>query len=418
MYYGKSIKEARLKLGIYQKDIANENLSKNLLSNIEKNKTNLTPQKGIMIYKRILEVSLDKQIYVEIEFDKLLHDNEEYNQLNKTYAIAWDLIRVIQLDAHIDIIKSESILEYLKATRNGLLTYYAIYLTAIALDKIYTKERTEIMCYALDRIKVMNMDDVLHVYEKHLAENVNMLYIEGKFDKLIDFYEELLIAQKQLKNIVEGNTYYNLALFNSLVANHSKSLMYYELYEESVTDMSIDAKLDLINNRAIIYAETGFIRKAIDLYEIGAIKAKEDSLKLQESLFLSNIIYYIAKNKLEDTNDLFKLSLLRLNSVYNEILDKKISKNSLFLNLAVGHHYNNDLEMANYFFELAYLDASNEGRKVIILSDLYDFLKESNKLELISNRLDLINKEVLTRNELEKYYQLHIKLLQNKSEGK
>ena len=87
MEYNYIIKEAREKLGIYKRDLAGENLSKNLLSNIEAGKTNLTPQKALMLYRRFLEISLKKEIFIEVDFDELLYNNDEYNRLKEANSI-------------------------------------------------------------------------------------------------------------------------------------------------------------------------------------------------------------------------------------------------------------------------------------------------------------------------------------------
>lgn len=413
MKYGRSIKSARAKLNIFQKDISNENLSKNLLSNIEKDKTNLTPQKGLMIYKRLLEHAVLKKIHIDIEFDELLNNNKEYFSIKKTYKICWDLINIINLNAHIDIDRARNLLDYLKFNRHDILTYHGLYYISKALDERHKIEKVDVLCKALDYIKVMDMSVNMFIYRKHLYESVNLLYEERKFDKLIDYFDDLRAAQKCYSNKVEPSIYYNLALFHSKLGNFDVALKYYDLYEKQCEDISLIDRLDLLNNKAVILSETKKLNEAIDLYIIGAKESRNANLLIQESLFLSNIVYYVATNDLLYLKELFNTSFIRLKEIYPEILKSNAGRSSLILNLAVGYYYKGDSLSAEKYFEQAYTLATNDSRKIIVLSDAFDYYRLCNKLPVIKLRLNSIDQDLLSRKELEVYYQLLLKISEN-----
>ena len=76
--YGKEIYRLRKILKVYQTDLTGGLFSHNLLSNIELDKTNLTEEKGMIVFTNLIKHSLDSFTFLDFDFDALLLSNINY----------------------------------------------------------------------------------------------------------------------------------------------------------------------------------------------------------------------------------------------------------------------------------------------------------------------------------------------------
>ena len=77
MSYGQMIRTDRKKLGFNQLNLANDNISRTLISEIEKSNMSLITTKALLIYKKVINESDLVNIERDVNFDGVLKDNVE-----------------------------------------------------------------------------------------------------------------------------------------------------------------------------------------------------------------------------------------------------------------------------------------------------------------------------------------------------
>ena len=412
MKYGSNIKNAREKLNLYQKDIASFNLSRNFISNIESGKSRLTPSKALMIFKKIIEFSVKKSKYLEIEFNDLLLENEEYINLRDGYSICKKLNDFLESNTKLNKNDLNEYIEFADKNDIGILRYYIYYYSASLLD-IENEYKLQIYFKALDYLKWTKMEFVLELYKKCLSDLVKLAYKYSKFDLLIHYYEILLNGEEQFRFKVDLKIYYNLALFYKYLEKYDLALKNLERYLENNDDMSMEHIINAMIVKATILTKTNKITEGFKIYEEILDKLKIDDLVYQRSLCLSNMIYNISINNFLDKKDDIVCYLDNLVEIFDQAMVFSDAKEIAYSNIGQGYFYLKDYEKSKEYFNKSLKCVFTDNKKVVILKESYKTYLMNAELHILIERVLEVNKSNLSFREICIFYKLLLKIQSN-----
>lgn len=264
MKYGSYIKNIRQILDIKQKDLTNCNLSKNLLSNIEKDKTNLVPQKAIMIFKTAVEISLSKNIYIDIDFDELLNDNECYTCIKEAYEKCFELKGRI---AYKKFLKEEELGEIHSLVRRntlGMVTFY-LYYHAARLVEHCDVLKLNTYFHALHFLKWQPMAEHLELFKKTLMEVRAMAETHGRYNDLYYFFETLKNAEASYTYRINPSTFMYLGQYAYELNMIKNSIGYLQDYQENIVDQKPEEYFEIYEKLAKLYLINGQKNKALKI---------------------------------------------------------------------------------------------------------------------------------------------------------
>ena len=389
MYLGERVKNAREALGLYQKDLATINLSRNLLSNIELNKTVLTPAKALILFKKIIDQSWIKDIHIDIHFDELLTENEEYQRLKKADATCKELHYIEQLDKEKIIQYFDETIYYdvLRTSNNGILDCYITYYLAEIFVKIEKLSKAQSYYFkALDYLVNYRIIDFIQQYTKCLYKVIRISLKQDQQSELLKYFKYLEFMYDSSYLEVPAKIYYNLALYSDMNNESQQAIKYLNIYIGKIDDPIdiVDAEI----MQAIIYTTSNNVSKGISVYKklLEQPHVTNDAKKM--TLCISNIIYNTVHYNLSITPK----SLVKYIDDLNDLTSKNPAnprQYRYFSSIAQGYYYLGELNKAHRYYSDSFNSIEND----------YDFHKV---LTVIDESLDLFMKlekidELITR---------------------
>lgn len=378
MDYGKLIKDTREALGLFQKDLSNEHLSRNLLSNIELGKTNLMPAKALIIYKKCLEVAFDKQLPMTLNFDELLGDNLEYANLKLAYVIYNDLSEMMANtnSASFDMALVQRHVHFAKEKNIGMLRYFILELCGDLFGK-YDNKFLQCDAYlsALGYLKWARPETVIHYFKTCYDKVLIPAYNLEKYDSLIHYLWILIDFQAEVYQEIDPSNYYNLGLFYKVNGDFDKASQYIDQYLNTAVNLKKSIFIDCNILKASMLSTSGDCTGACEIYHHILHTYVEDEFNYQKSICHSNTINCIIKNNVTNKEILITTSIQHLIELHDRVLDKTVSVNRLYSNIGQGYAYLLDFKNAKKFFLKSYNSIElDPGRSKIIelLSESYD----------------------------------------------
>lgn len=392
MKYGNDIKKARKILGLSQIDLSNDNISRNLISDIENDKINLVPSKALIIFKLMIEAATKQGTDINLNFDELLIKNENYIKLCEVFNIYRELIRSSNT-------LSTSILEEYRIMIQrhdiGLMKYYVFMKLYEVIPEKEFEFRTKVLIETLSFLK-WELFDKIHLYFKNVLENVTPIANRlGKHSELIHYYkyyEENMVSSGYS---IDPKFYYNLALFYKKIENYIESYNYIErtlLFDKA---LSIEQRADLLILKGNISVENKEFEDAIVTYKEVLKILKHNNYKIQESYALSNLIYCMTLNKNEHI--LIKEYYIELRNLIPYIESERKNINVLYRNLAIAADYLGDAENLIIFIQFSFEECTTKSDTIDLLYKYYKYIP--NAITLVPFNEHLIKIQVSTVSE-------------------
>lgn len=413
MNYGSTVKHIRKSLRASQADIANINISRNLISSIEKGHTNLTPQKGLIIYERILEISLEKQKMITFNLDGLLASFPKYNHLKQAYNFCSKLYTDTLEDKILDLDGLEENLKQVNQYDIGLIKFFTYSFTA-RYFKQYSKEKSyEYYIESLEFLKWHYPLEKESLFSMTFNEATPIGYELEKFDTLSYYLNKSLQLKENLNIEFNVNHHYNLALFYNKNKDHTKSIEIANQYIRLAQEITTGDLVDALIIKAIGYASLGEIHDCIVLYEECIRMTENTEFYTQYALCLSNALYCIGHHKLKSHRHLVEGFEKSLMGVLNENISDTVSISNVYSNLAYCQAFLGNYETSIHYFSKAFdLIETNQAmsREISLLEECLETYLKTNKMDIYTSYIVQVDHDILDDHSKIQFFKLLIRL--------
>lgn len=372
MGYGEMIRSARKALKLNQSDMSNENISRTLISEIEKENINLVPSKAFLIYKKLIIESCSQDVEVEINFDELLGDNINYVQLKQAKDILDRLKGSIKTNDPIQQFELENIRLFALRHDIGILKYYIFK----ALARLSTKNvefHVKVLFNALEFLKWEKFENIYEEYDQTLKEVTQNAYKNRMAKELIYFYEFQKERLIEMGIPVESRIYYNLSIFYEHSGDIKKAYNYIVKYLEYKSMLNSDDYYDALLSQARLSTKSGKYAEGISYYE--ELLSIFGSNKSKKSFVLSNILYNIPKLDYDYDLEKIKSYVEELVSLLPKIIETRDFEYIPFVNLAIGYDLLDNYLMSTQYLEQALFYAHTDDSKANIIIDSLNYIK-------------------------------------------
>lgn len=382
---GEKIKSIRKKYGLRQDEISGNDITRNLISEIETNKANITRKTAEIIIKNLNAVADKKRIKV-VETIEYLMENEIVQASKILEECIYELRTLI-------IAKDDSFIKILKETENFLINWNIkdkkIVIYELAGDYFYNHNDYYKSCVYYE--KALELTGKLELSQNllNLLRKVSMLYIYiGKYDESIDNCEFALKNFSEMKNDYKATFIYNSSIGYQKLGNLKKALQRLNEVKNFIS-INDEKYVQVLNNQAACLEELEEFQEALKMYnEILKLLDKDDiEYKMIISVNVLNV--YIKLNMDDILNEKLKNVIEQLYSLNNS------SRYIAHINFEIGkaYKYLNNLSMAEVYYMKSLDFAKKQKRYVLaneILCDLIDVYVCLNDVK----KMDSLKKEV------------------------
>jgi len=306
MNYGDQIKQARIQLGLLQKDLIDSGISRVHITDLESGKSNLVKVKAIKIYEKLTYYSLVKRIPIQLTFDPLLSDNETYQDMKACYR---DLCPYLTKDQYISNYDNCRIYSHHINKKIGSMIFFLLSLTGSKALENDDKQ-----------LAYKNLKGALISMQYHLKEDIidyfdDIFYDFKKVCYHLSIGEEVISIYMHLNNFLLTHdmplrryTYFNMALFEKISHNYQQALDYLNKQITTEPIISLQDNIDYQITRAAILMHLGHYADAINIYALLlSDRDKMDEVD-QLSIVCSNIIHFIVKFDIQHQESLLSIS--------------------------------------------------------------------------------------------------------------
>lgn len=369
MNYGQMIRTARKKLKLNQSDLANNKISRTLISEIEKGNTNLVTSKALLIYKKIIEESYLQKKDVQVDFDEILKDNFEYTQLKQGKEI---LMKLSQGEGvNISKFDLENYRVFALRSEIGIFKYYIFSAIASSI-KDDAAFKSKVLFNALDFLKWLNFEDIYKKYDETLKEVTTAAYKEGLFEALIHYYEYQKDGLIEIREFIEPRVYYNLFLFNEMINKYEVAYRYLNAYLDYSTSLDQEDYHDALLGIPRLSTKAGDYEKGIKQYEDLLSRFVVDGYQKQRSIILSNILFNMPKLGTKLNVKKVEMYLEELTSMLPKILEERDFPSELMVNIAIGYGLIGKKDEANAFVKKAFEYSTNAVLRRNVIVDAFN----------------------------------------------
>lgn len=352
MKYGNYIRDIRKHLKITQDELSGINISRNLISSIEKNKTNLIPQKGILIMEKLIEASLEKNVMIDIKFDDLLGHYPRYHQIKEAHKFCKDIYDATLKYDKLEIALLETDIETLSHYDIGLLKFFVYYYSARYL-RFYSKELA-IKYYfkSLECLKWLYPLEKESIFSTALREVTPLANEYKMYSKLAEYHDLGIITMEQSDNEFSHNHYYNQAYFNMKAGRLKKAK---EVITSYLNSKSLDQE-DLVDAKLLkadILLLNNHVDEGILLLEECLLLINNSDLHDQHADCLCKLLSTISQRDMKSHYDFIEKYKETLNNLMDQV-SRHYDKHKAFHSIALSEAYMNNHERAYLYFEKAY----------------------------------------------------------------
>lgn len=370
--YGSMIKKTREQLCLYLRDVSCDNLSVNILSDIEKDKVRLQKSKALLIYKQMLKYSWKKEILIDLEFDELLSESKEYVILKEANTLLKKMYFAIENNTFFNEEILDDVKHYGKQQCAGILRFYLYYFATKVVS--FESRRFKMNTYfsALDVLKWEDLESYICEFRVCCEEVTSLCYDFDKVDVLQDYYMVLLDGEKRYCYRVEPNTYYNLSLLLKNSRHYTLALNYLNEYEKAKTYYTLEDKGEIAIMRASMLSDMGRLKEAFDIYEEWIERLHSNGLLRLEFICYLNFIHRVYKYKVKEKYTMVKIYTEKAEMLLERIQDELMNKESIYSNIGQGYTVIGDYDNATRNFLNALRYIKNDARLLVILDEGYE----------------------------------------------
>ncbi|AAK78305.1 tetratricopeptide (TPR) repeat protein [Clostridium acetobutylicum] len=381
---GDKIKLIRKKYGLRQDDIVGEEVTRNLISQIEHNKAKLTKSTAEIIIKNLKEIAKKNNLEMDVTADYLLED--ELAQANSILENYVDELK------NLLVYKCSRFYESLKSAEEFLIQWdikeKKVQIYELAGDYFYIQnDLAKSVLYYEKAFDILDKTS----YNKSLLSilrKLSLMYLNSlKYDRSIECCN---FALNHFKNMPDD--YISIFLFNTALCYYY--MHYYEKALEVIDNLEPLIKdntsklIDVLNNKACCLSDLNRIDEAAEIYlRIFNLLNTNNIKSSQYLLILSNLIDTFAKKDVKD--EVIKYLNLLLDRFPTSSQDDSYLSVACF-NAAKAFIYLGDLQKAEEYLLKALTLSKNHNKYSLqektlsLLTDLYIQLNDFEKLEEIN----------------------------------
>ncbi|WP_234123074.1 helix-turn-helix domain-containing protein [Clostridium hydrogenum] len=378
---GEKLKAIRQKYGLRQDEISGEDITRNLISEIETNKANITKKTAEIIIKNLKEIAKKKKLKITETVEYLME-----NQIVQATKILDNYIEELKT---LVISKDGSFIEILKKAENFLIDWdikdkkLSVY--EIAGDYYCNNNEMykSVVYYekALALISKVFLDKKLLPLSRKLSIVYNCV---GDYKKSIECCEFALNYFDDMPQNDKVIFRYNNALNYKRINNYEKSLQNIKMAEELVSNSDTSKYIKILNNKASCLYEINKKHEALKVfYEISRLIDKNS---LEDYLInLTNIVHVCLEVNLMDE------AIEKLNVVVNQLVN--LNKNgscisNIYFELGKIYKELEKLQLSEDFYLKALEFSENQKNYILaneILYNLVELYKTLNSIEKMNN---------------------------------
>lgn|GEM_PF-2269014 len=380
---GEKLRKIREKYKLKQSDVAGNDVTRNLLSEIETGKAVITKNTAEVIIKNLKEFGRKHNFKVNETVEYLME-----NTLVQATKILDDYIARLK---ELLISKGESFAETLKEAKNFLADWNindkmaSIYELAGDYYYINNDVYESIMYYekALTAIgKLVASDELLKIFS-----NIVKAYIfVGDYDKAI---ESSTFVIEHFDNLLSDNTIkfvYNRAYSYSLLNKYELAIRDINKIEDLVDKDDIQKYFKVFDTKAVCLKEVKRYDEAVNLYKSILNILNDENMDKKIALHINITEAYMALNNLDKINSEFsivqkELPYLDNNSEYEE---------DIYFEVGRIYEYLKSLEEASKYYNKA-KDIANKKKNYVLLNKvlykLINIATNNEKVDLIKNEV-------------------------------
>lgn len=283
---GEKLKRLRLQFNLRQKDLADENITREFISMVEKEKRNFSKQNAISIMKNILCKAEEKGITLNLDEEYIARDikqdaekycleelenkptKEECQKLLEIvekYDLQYAKVKILKRMGEIFLYDQEPVqafISYSKAmeilNRNNFIEEKALVFNNMGVCKLKLIQYEEAALYFNNSIFISNVINNYEIYNKTLFNLILTYNKLGKEDELIRVVEE---CNKRINKVKENLIYIKVKVMESNYYEEKnqldKSLI---IYENLVKDIDNNLNSENVRSLGLIYNNMASIK--------------------------------------------------------------------------------------------------------------------------------------------------------------
>lgn len=380
---GEKLRKIREKYKLKQSDVAGNDVTRNLLSEIETGKAVITKNTAEVIIKNLKEFGKKHNFKVDETVEYLME-----NTLVQATKILDDYIAKLK---KLLITKGEDFAGTLKEAKSFLADWdindkmASIYELAGDYYYINNDMYESIMYYekALTAIgKLVPSDELLQVFFK-----ITKAYMHaGNYDKAVENYTFVIDHFDNLSSKYIVNFMYNRAYSYSLLNKYELAIRDINKIEDLVDKDDIQKYFKVFDTKAICLKEIKRYDEAINLYRSVLNILNDEQINKKIALHINITEAYMALNNLDKVNSEFsivqkELPYLDNNSEYEE---------DIYFEVGRIYEYLKSLEEASKYYNKA-KDIANKKKNYVLLNmvlyKLINIATNNEKVDLIKNEV-------------------------------
>ncbi|WP_234122877.1 helix-turn-helix transcriptional regulator [Clostridium hydrogenum] len=393
---GEKIKNIRKKYNLKQDEISGEDITRNLISEIETNKANITKKTAEIIIKNLTEIGKKKGVKVTETVDYLTE-----NQIKQATKVLDDYIAELKA---LSISKDNSFIGVLKDTEEFLINWdikeKKIIIYELAGDYFYNQ--AEIYKSISYYERALELTNKIELTENLLTllRKLSMVYgYIGNYSESIKCCE---FALNRFLGMSKENTIifiYNSAVSYERSKNFTNALDMLNKAEQLIDESDIHKYFKVLTTKAVCLKNLGNYEEALEIYFklIKIIESNNIYMKLVTHINLINVYM-----KLNETDNIINSLKIIINDLPHS---DDVEYANIYFEVGLTYKYLGDLKNGeNYCLKSLKLAKKQKDYFLVnkILSsliDIYNTLNDCDKMEDIKDEVFFLasNEEKLSQ---------------------
>lgn len=383
---GDKLKAIRNKYNLKQDEISGNDITRNLISEIETNKANITKRTAEVIIKNLKEIASKKCFKITETVEYLME-----NQLIQATKVLDDYINELKT---LTICKDDSFIKVLKSAEDFIVDWdikdKKIYIYELAGDYFFNHNEfyKEISYY--ERALELTDKRALSVSLLNILRKLSMAYgYIGSYEESIKCCE---FALNRFVSMDKGSAFvfrHNNALNYKRLDNYKKAMENIKIAENIVDTTDAEKLFLILNSKGNCLYRMGRFKEAID--EFNKILSLIDKKQVDKYLTtIINIIDVYLKINMKDE------AIEKLNFVISEL--ESVNNSSFFISsiyFYIGKSYKElDKYQLSEDYYLKALDFAEKQKNYVLINDIlgelievYFNVKDSGKMDAIKEKV-------------------------------